>query len=55
MSLNDEHQGEGGTLVFVAVYITINYFRLQGFKLKRFLILHVHAIVCAPGGNRTHI
>jgi hypothetical protein len=36
MSLNDEHQGEGGTLVFVAVYITINYFRLQGFKLKDF-------------------
>jgi len=22
MALNDEHQGEGGTLVFVAVYIT---------------------------------
>ena len=32
MPLNDEHQGEGGTLVFVAVYITINHFRLQGFE-----------------------
>jgi|GEM_PF-3864023 len=30
MALNDEHQGEGGTLVFVAVYITMELFFLQG-------------------------
>jgi hypothetical protein len=29
--LNDEHQGEGGTLVFVAVYITTSHLRWQGF------------------------
>ena len=27
--LNDEHQGEGGTLVFVGVYITIRLIFLQ--------------------------
>jgi hypothetical protein len=29
LRLNDEHQGEGGTLVFVAVYITIMICLLQ--------------------------
>ena len=31
LPLNDEHQGEGGTLVFVAVYITTSHLRWQGF------------------------
>ena len=30
-SLNDEHQGEGGTLVFVAVYITTTLYCWQDF------------------------
>ena len=30
MTLNDEHQGEGGTLVFVAVYITMTPGIAQG-------------------------
>jgi hypothetical protein len=30
MPLNDEHQGEGGTLVFVAVYITMSSEFVQG-------------------------
>ncbi len=32
LPLNDEHQGEGGTLVFVGVYITIEPNLLQGFQ-----------------------
>ena len=32
MPLNDEHQGEGGTLVFVAVYITTIVYCWQGFE-----------------------
>jgi hypothetical protein len=32
MSLNDEHQGEGGTLVFVAVDITTIVYHWQDFQ-----------------------
>ncbi len=30
LTLNDEHQGVGGTLVFVDVYITMLYVFMQG-------------------------
>lgn len=38
--LNDEHQGEGGTLVFIASNITTIFFLLQApiyYKIIRFL------------------
>ena len=46
--LNDEHQGEGGTLVFVAFYNTTFHETIQEQLYKTF-------IKDASGGNRTHI
>ena len=48
LPLNDEHQGEGGTLVCVDVYITTLPVTFQE-------LLHKIFIRNASGGNRTHI
>lgn len=51
MKLNDDRQGEGGTLAAVNLDITTTLFGLQVPKDKSFINL----FFCAPGRNRTYI
>ena len=49
IKLNDERQGEGGTLALIIDNITTGFYFLQGVYIR------VVLIVCAPSRNRTYI